>query len=90
MREYITPNDADVMAESDSKSIQNAVDEAKKTGINKVVIPRINKRTEKGRWDVDKAIIITSNLEIVLDNCYIILHCHCNDLMIYYYLIYFL
>lgn len=71
MREYITPNDADVMAESDSKSIQNAVDEAKKTGINKVVIPRINKRTEKGRWDVDKAIIITSNLEIVLDNCYI-------------------
>lgn len=71
MNNYITPNDFGIMAESDSISIQNAVDEAKKSGVDRVVIPRINERTGKPQWDVDKAIMLTSNLEIVLDNCYI-------------------
>ena len=71
MNNYITPNDFGIMAESDSISIQNAVDEAKKSGFDRVVIPRINERTGKPQWDVDKAVMLTSNLEIVLDNCYI-------------------
>lgn len=70
-RGYFTPNDPEILAETDSLSIQNAVDAALKTGLGRVVIPRYNKRTGACQWDVDKAIILDSNLEIVLDNCYI-------------------
>ena len=67
----ISPNDAGIMGYNDSESIQNAVNEAKKTGLNKVVIPRLNKRTGVCRWDIDKAIILPSEIHIVLDNCYL-------------------
>ena len=70
-RGYVTPNDAGVMAETDSRSIQKAVDTALETGLGRVVIPRYNKRTGRCQWDVDEAVILDSNLEIVLDNCYI-------------------
>ena len=71
MKQYITPNDEGIIAESDSASIRNAVNEAIRSDVRRVVIPRINARTGKAQWDVDKAIILSSNLEIVLDNCYI-------------------
>jgi len=70
-RGYVTPNDAGVMAETDSRSIQRAVEEALASGLGRVVIPRYNKRTGRCQWDVDEAIILDSNLEIVLDNCHI-------------------
>lgn len=71
MNSFITPNDPAVMAESDSQSIQNAVDEALRSDVRRVVIPRVNERTGEARWDIDKAIILSSNIEIVLDNCYL-------------------
>ena len=71
MNNYVTPNDAGIMSESDSCSINNAVREAIKSGKRRVLIPRINERTGKEQWDVDEAIILCSNIEIVLDNCYI-------------------
>ena len=71
MNNYVTPNDAGVVAESDSRSINNAVAEAIKNGTRKVLIPRVNERTGKERWDLDEAIILCSDIEIVLDNCYL-------------------
>lgn len=71
MNRYITPNDIGVMAESDSQSIRNAVRIALDTGVRRVLIPRLNARTRKEQWDIDQAIILASNLEIVLDNCYL-------------------
>lgn len=71
MQTYVTPNDAGIIAATDSQSIQNAVDSAAKTGICRVLIPRINDRTGKAQWDIDKAIILPSNIEVVLDNCYL-------------------
>ena len=38
-RGYVTPNDAGVMAETDSRSIQRAVEEALASGLGRVVIP---------------------------------------------------
>ena len=70
-RGYVSPNDAGIMAQTDSRSIQNAVNAALASGLGKVVIPRYNKRTGACRWDVDEAVILDSGLEIVLDNCYI-------------------
>ncbi len=69
MKEYITPNDPEVIGASDSESIQNAVDLAVRTDVLRVRIPRINARTGAARWDIDRAVILESGLEIVLDNC---------------------
>ena len=71
MNNYVTPNDIGVVGKTDSHSINNAVREAIKSGKRRVVIPRINERTGKEQWDIDEAIILFSNIEIVLDNCYI-------------------
>ena len=59
MCNYITPNDSGVVGNSDSQSIQNAVNYAVQTGLRKVVIPRINERTGKEFWDIEKAIILS-------------------------------
>lgn len=71
MNTYITPNDKGIISDTDSHSIQNAVNEAIRTDVCRVLIPRINERTGRAQWDIDEAIILSSNIEIVLDNCYI-------------------
>ena len=70
MTDFLTPNDKGIMADTDSRSINNAVREAARHGFRRVVIPRRNERTGADRWDIDEAIILPSNIEIVLDNCY--------------------
>ena len=69
MKYYVTPNDEGIMGKDDSESIQNAVDYAANYGIGRVVIPRVNERTGKQLWDIERAVILSSDLEIVLDNC---------------------
>ena len=69
MVSYVTPNDTYIVGLSDSESIQNAVDYATREGIGRVVIPRMNERTGKAIWDIERAIILSSDIEIVLDNC---------------------
>ncbi len=72
MRECkITPNMAELMGSTDSQSIQNAVDYASKTGANSVTVPRINQRTGEPIWIIDRAVILPSDMEIVLDNCHL-------------------
>lgn len=66
----ITPNDKGVMGETDSVSIQNAVNLAHELGA-KVVIPRKNFRTGKGEWSITETILLPSDITIILDNCYI-------------------
>lgn len=53
---------------SDSRRIQLAVDEAKRTGKNVVIIPRL---TPEGKefWEIDKTILLPSDITLVLDNC---------------------
>lgn len=59
------------MGQSDSESINNAVRLASESGVNKVIIPRMNARTEKALWDIDRAILLPSDIHILLDNCFI-------------------
>ena len=79
MKQYFTPNCPECIGKTDSESIQNAVDMAKKTGANKVVIPRGNERTNSFEWVIDKAILLPSDIEIVLDNCYLVQATGCYD-----------
>lgn len=71
MKNYLTPNDEDIMDITDSKSIQNAVDNAQQQGIDNVVIPRFNRRTNKNGWSIDKTILLPSDMTIILDNCHL-------------------
>lgn len=65
----ITPNDKGVLSDYDSKSIQNAVNKAKETGINKVIIPRLNARTNTFVWNIEETVLLPDDITIILDNC---------------------
>lgn len=67
-KQFITPNET--MGRCDSESIQKAVDLAAESGLNKVVIPRMNERTGKAVWTIEKTIRLPSDMTVVLDNCF--------------------
>ena len=69
MRQYITPNDPDVIRDTDSASIQAAVDAAEACGCGKVVIPRMNVRTGEAVWIIGETILLPSDMTVELDNC---------------------
>lgn len=79
MKQYFTPNCPECIGKTDSESIQNAVNKAKETGADKVVIPRLNERTGEAKWTIDTAILLPSNIEIVLDNSYLVQATGCFD-----------
>ena len=65
------PNMAECLGNTDSESINNAIRLASKTGVGKVVIPRMNARTGAPIWIIDKALLLPSNIHILLDNCHL-------------------
>ena len=73
MEYYLSPNDPRFQAESDSKSIQNAIDAAEKGPIRTVRIPRICARTGAEEWLIDKSILLPSDITIILDDCHLVL-----------------
>ena len=56
---------------TDSLTIQTAIDRAYKLKENKIVIPRINKRTGEPLWEISETILIPSDFTVVLDNCHL-------------------
>lgn len=68
---FLTPNDDGILGTDDAVSIQNAIDAASEAGVNKVVIPRYNKRTDSMVWTVGATIQIPENMHLVLDNCHL-------------------
>jgi len=63
----LTPND--VAGNSDSDRIEAAIAQAMATGGNEVLIPRANARTGGEIWLITRAILVPSNLRLVLDDC---------------------
>lgn len=72
----ITPND---FSGSDTERIQSAVDFANKNNRN-VVIPDANSNGS-GKWMIDNAILLPSDITVILDNCTIQLSDSCRDNM---------
>ena len=62
----------------DSQTIQNAVDYAEQTGLGQVIIPRFNERTGQPLWDLPRAVLLPSDMTIILDGCHIR---HADDTM---------
>ena len=73
IRMDFTPNDADLIGKNDSESIQNAVNKAAELGVNKVTIPRYNKRSDSFQWIITEAIKLPSYMVVILDNCHLTL-----------------
>src|SRR5690554_1605751 len=70
----ITPNN---FTGSDTERIQAAVNAARETTC-KIVIPREN-ANGSNIWKIDQAILLPSNISIILDNCTIQLSDSCRD-----------
>ena len=66
---FLTPNDKGIMGAEDVVSIQNAIDTASQNGVNKVVIPRYNKRADSNVWVIGATIRVPADMMLVLDNC---------------------
>lgn len=66
---FLTPNDKGIMGADDAASIQNAIDAAAENGVNKVVIPRYNKRSSSNAWIIGATLRIPADMMLVLDNC---------------------
>ena len=62
----------------DSQTIQNAMDYAEETGLGQVIIPRFNERTGKPLWDLPRAVLLPSDMTVILDGCHIR---HADDTM---------
>lgn len=54
---------------SDSDRIEAAIAEALKTGVNAVAIPRMNRKTGKPLWLVERAILLPSDFTLLLNDC---------------------
>lgn len=64
-----TPNDFD--RASDSERIEAAIEAAIKSGIRSIEIPRMNARTAKPEWLIERAIVIPSDFTLLLNDCLI-------------------
>jgi len=69
--ERIYANEARFWADTDAQTIQNAVDYAEKNEISEVIIPRFNERTGEKVWNLEKAVLLPSDITVVLDNCHL-------------------
>ena len=67
----IDVNDLRFRGETDSRTIQNAVDFAEREGITTVIVPRNNDRTGKNIWSIEKTILLPSSLTVILDDCHL-------------------
>ena len=74
----IYASDKRFWGENDSVTIQNAVDYAEKTGLGQVIIPRFNERTGKALWDLPEAVLLPSDMTVILDGCHLR---HADDTM---------
>jgi len=69
--EQIRANDPQFWGDNDTQTIQNAVDHAEKEGIGQVIIPRINSRTGKAVWKLPKAVLLPSDMTVILEGSHL-------------------
>lgn len=75
----VTPNHPDFFGATDAQTIQNAVNYAAEHDLGRVVIPRYNARTGATVWNIDTAILLPSNMTVVLEDAHLRLADGCFD-----------
>ncbi len=63
----ITPNN--FRKGTDSDRIEAAIQEALRTGVNSIEIPRWNQQRKSAQWLIDRAILVPSDFTLVLNDC---------------------
>lgn len=71
MQYFVSPNDT--LGKTDSQSIQNAVNLAHESGVNRVIIPRKNARTNGLFWEIDESILLPSNMTVILEDAHLVM-----------------
>ena len=69
--EKIYASDRRFWGDTDSQTIQNAVDFAAQSGAGRVIIPRFNDRTGQPIWNIQTAILLPSNMTVVLEDAHL-------------------
>lgn len=73
MKEFLSANDPRFFAETDSKTIQNALDAAAGGTVRTVVIPRFCERTAREEWVIEQTLLLPDDVTVVLDDCRLVL-----------------
>ena len=75
---YINVNTT--IGNTDNETITNAVRKAKENGINKVIIPKHNDRTDSDLWVIEDTIYLPNDIEILVDDAHLMLadNVYCN------------
>ena len=68
---YLSPNQT--ISHTDNESIMLAIQRAKETGVNRVVIPRHNQRTGKDLWVIEDTIFLPDDIEVLVDDAHLVL-----------------
>lgn len=71
MMEHIYASDPRFWGSTDSETIQNAIDFAAETGAGMVIIPRENARTGQKIWIIDRAILLPSDITVILEGAHL-------------------
>lgn len=66
-RNMITPNQ--FLDGCDSDRIHAAIAQAETSGARCVEIPRVNRRTQRAVWQIDRAILLPSDFTLILRDC---------------------
>lgn len=81
----VNANEVCLLGADDSATVQNAIAEAVRRGVRRVVIPRYNLRTKSMLWRIVRAIRIPEDFTLLLDNCTLVQetgvydHMFCNS-----------
>ena len=67
----ICVNEQRFWGNTDSETIQNAIDYAAETGLGAVVIPRCNERTGTHLWSIEKTIYLPDDMTVYIDNAHL-------------------
>ncbi|MBE6608561.1 MAG: hypothetical protein E7633_08400 [Ruminococcaceae bacterium] len=68
---FLNTNSNIFWGQTDSETIQNAINYAKKTGEDQIIIPRKNERTGNNIWIIDKTVLIPSGMTVIIDNAHL-------------------
>lgn len=72
MQKFVaSANDPRFRGDTDSETIQNAVNYAEKHKVGKVMIPRENARTGESVWTIDSAVLLPDHLTVELDGAHL-------------------
>lgn len=71
VQHFVSPNDT--IGKTDSQSIQNAVNLAHESGLNRVIIPRKNARTNGLFWEISETILLPSNMTVILEDARLVM-----------------